>query len=92
MQDKWFVYIIECKNGSLYTGIAKDVARRFEDHILKRVKYTSYNPPEKVVYEEYCPSMSCALKRESYIKRLTRKKKLELIKEGGAYGKGQDRS
>jgi putative endonuclease len=75
----WQVYIIECKNGSLYTGITSDVGRRYKEHELGSARYTSYNPPVKLLYTEKCADRSGALKREFEIKSWTRSKKLALI-------------
>ncbi|MSR77512.1 MAG: GIY-YIG nuclease family protein [Candidatus Omnitrophica bacterium] len=72
--------MLECKNKALYTGITTDPQRRFKEHQNKSAHYTSYNPPLKIVYTEKCLTRSEALKRESKIKRLTRSKKLELIR------------
>ncbi len=76
----WYVYILECRNRSLYTGVAKDVKSRFRAHLNKTAHYTSYNPPKKIVYTEPFRSKSRAFKREARIKKLTRQKKLALIR------------
>ena len=76
---KWSAYILECKNGSLYTGVTTDVKRRFREHQKKTARYTSYNPPKRVVYQECFESKSDAFKREAQIKSWTRKKKLAFI-------------
>ncbi len=79
MVSSWYVYMLECRNGALYTGITTDVARRFEEHRRKRARYTSYNPPTRIVYREQFRTQSAALKREARIKRWTRARKLALI-------------
>ena len=85
----WQVYILRCMNDSLYTGITKDVKRRFSEHQRKGARYTSYNPPVKVVYKEALRTRSQALKREAEIKSWTRAKKLDLIRgERGRLQKG----
>jgi putative endonuclease len=76
---KWYVYILKCKNGSLYTGMTKDVERRFKEHRRGSSRYTRYNPPVIILYTETQPDRSAALKREFQIKSWPRKKKLELI-------------
>ena len=76
----WQVYILECKDGAFYTGITSNLERRFKEHLKKTTHYTGYNPPLKVIYKESAPNRSQALKRESQIKKWTRKKKLALIK------------
>ena len=75
----WYIYILECNNKSLYTGITTDLARRFREHHKKTAHYTGYNPPIKIVYKESLPNKSQALKREAQIKGWTRKRKLALI-------------
>ncbi|MFA5100254.1 MAG: GIY-YIG nuclease family protein [Candidatus Omnitrophota bacterium] len=75
----WQVYILECKDGSLYTGITSDIKRRYKEHERGGARYTSYNPPVKLLYTENCADRSGALKREYQIKSLPRSKKLELI-------------
>lgn len=77
---KWFVYILRCADGTLYTGATDDVARRVAVHNSgKGAKYTRGRCPVEVVYTEECDSFSAALKREYAIKQLTRAQKLELI-------------
>lgn len=78
----WFVYIIECADGSLYAGVATDVARRFEEHQVgapRGAKYTRGKGPLKLVYQREVGTRSEACKEELRIKSLTRKKKLALI-------------
>ena len=75
----WHVYILLCKNDSLYTGIAKDVEKRFKDHLAGKARYTSYNPPLKILFREKYRTRSKAQKREAQIKKLSRKEKLDLI-------------
>ena len=77
----WYVYILLCKGGFLYTGITKDIQRRFKEHQNKSARFTSYNAPVKIVYTEDFPTRSEALKREAQIKRLRKSKKLALIKQ-----------
>lgn len=76
---RWYVYMLRCADGSLYTGIATDVARRFAEHCSGRgAKYTRSHPPLAVVYCEECEDKGAALRREAAIKKLPRGKKLEL--------------
>lgn len=78
---QWYVYILRCSDGTLYTGMTDDVARRAEVHNSgKGAKYTRGRTPVEVVYTEECESYSAALKREYAIKQLTRQEKLEMIK------------
>ncbi len=79
--EDYYVYIIRCNDGTLYTGVAKDVNRRFKEHADGRgAKYTRAHHPEEIVYTERIPGKGKALKREYEIKKLSREKKLELIK------------
>lgn len=77
----YFVYIIECADRSLYTGITTDVARRFEEHKSGTAShYTHARRAVRVVYSESQPTRSAALKREAAIKRLTRAQKEQMIR------------
>lgn len=77
----YFVYILKCADGSLYTGITTDLARRFDEHKKKKGgAYTSAHRAQKMVHAEKCGTRSRALKREAEIKRWTRGKKLALIR------------
>lgn len=76
----WSVYIIRCSDESLYTGIATDVERRFNQHIsLKGAKYFRTSQPLEIVYIETGHDRSSASRREAQIKRLSRVQKLQLI-------------
>lgn len=76
----YFVYILLCADGTLYTGITDDVARRAAVHNSGRgAKYTRGRCPVQVVYREACADKSAALKREAAIKKLSRERKLSLI-------------
>ncbi|MFC1732712.1 GIY-YIG nuclease family protein [candidate division KSB1 bacterium] len=76
----YFVYILECDDKSLYTGIATDVERRFKEH-KKGVAshYTAAHGAVKMVHTEKFEDRGSALRREVEIKRLSREKKLALI-------------
>lgn len=75
----YFLYILECKDGSLYTGITTDVERRFLEHKNKLgAHYTRARGVKKVVYTEQCADRSHASKREAEIKKWPHKKKLRL--------------
>lgn len=77
----YFVYILRCKDGTLYTGITTDVARRLKEHKAGvGSRYTRSRGAQKMAYSEHCGTRSQALKREAAIKRLSRAKKLLLIK------------
>ena len=76
----YFVYLLECENGALYTGITTDLARRFAEHAAgKGGRYTRAHPPVRIAYSEKQPDRSAALKREAEIKRWTRAEKLALV-------------
>ena len=80
IEQSWKLYILECGDGSLYTGITIDVERRLEEHQSgKGAKYTRGRSPLKLVYCEGCKSKSAALLREMAVKKLSRAEKLELI-------------
>lgn len=80
MEKIWYLYILECRDGTLYTGITDDVARRFKAHSEgKGAKYTRGRGPLKLVHTEACGTHSDALKREIAVKRLPRSEKQILI-------------
>lgn len=84
MSDRWFIYMLECVDHTLYTGISMDVEKRLDEHNTinnKAAKYVRARRPAKIVYQEVTDSRSKALKREHEIKQLTRQKKLALINE-----------
>lgn len=82
MDNTWWVYILRCGDGSLYTGITKDVSARLAVHRSgKGAKYTRGRGPLELVYSEECPDKSTALKREFQIKELPRPQKLRLIEK-----------
>ena len=79
----YYLYILRCGDGSLYTGITTVVERRLAVHRSgKGAKYTRGRGPLTVVYREECGDKSAALRRELAVKALTREEKLALI-EGG---------
>jgi len=78
----WTVYIVHCADGSLYTGIAKDVARRVEEHNSNNLLAASYarsRRPVVLVYQELAATRSAALKREHQIKQMSRREKETLV-------------
>ncbi len=75
----YFVYILECSDGTLYTGITTDVTRRFSEHRSgKGGAYTRSKKVKKILYTEKHPNRSSALKREYEIKRWSHQKKIGL--------------
>ena len=76
----WLVYILECADGSLYTGITNDLSRRIKEHKNGvGARYTKSHTVKECVYSEKSDSKSAALKREIEIKSLKREDKLFLI-------------
>jgi thiamine-phosphate pyrophosphorylase len=79
----WHIYIIQCKDATLYTGITKNLTRRIKAHNSGNgCRFTKYRIPVELLYSERVRTRSSALRRETEIKSFTRKRKLELI-----YGK-----
>lgn len=75
----WTIYILQCKDNTLYTGITDNLPRRLAAHSAGRgAKYTRGRGPVALVYTEQAEDKSSALRRESAIKKLTRTEKLEL--------------
>ena len=80
MESTWYLYILRCKDDTLYTGITTDVEKRLEAHRSgKGAKYTRGRAPLELVHRECCGSHSEALKREHQIKQLSRQEKQQLI-------------
>lgn len=80
MEKQWLVYILQCGDGTLYTGITDDLPHRLEMHRAgKGAKYTRGRTPLTLVYRENALSYSDALKREYRIKQLPRTEKIKLI-------------
>lgn len=81
MNQAWFVYIIEASDGSLYTGVTTDVARRFDEHCSsnKGAKFFRGRVPREIVFIERHPDRSSAQRREATIKKMDREGKINLI-------------
>ena len=76
----WFIYIAECRDKTLYVGIAKDIAKRLKEHnSTNKCRYTRFRKPLKLIYHEKVLNYSLARKREVEIKKFSRKKKFALI-------------
>ncbi|MHB1163127.1 MAG: GIY-YIG nuclease family protein [Minisyncoccota bacterium] len=76
----YFVYLLECEDGSLYTGVTTDVARRLAEHQAGTGgHFTRAKGAKRIVYTEEHPDRSSAQKREAAIKKWPRKKKLSLV-------------
>ena len=81
----YWLYILQCGDGSLYTGITTDVNRRLSAHRSgKGAKYTRGRGPLTLVYQESCPDRPSALRRERAVKRLSRAQKLSLIERSAS--------
>ena len=81
-QDNWRVYILECADGSLYTGIATDLPRRLKQHngeLVGGPKYTRGRRPVTLRWSDNAADRSIALQREAAIKKLSRAEKRRLI-------------
>lgn len=75
----WYVYLLECSDGSLYCGITNDLSKRIDTHNKgKGAKYTRTRLPVKLFYNETVKDKSEASKREYQIKRMSRENKLKL--------------
>lgn len=83
--SRWHVYVVRCADGTLYTGVAIDVAKRVAEHNgagKSGARYTRARRPVRLVYQEAAANRSAACKREWRIKQLTRREKLALIGAG----------
>jgi putative endonuclease len=81
---EWFIYMIEATDGSLYTGITRDVARRWREHAAGKrgARFFRGRAPSRLAYLESSCNRSTATRRELAIKALTREQKLALIGSG----------
>lgn len=78
----WFLYIIQCNDGSLYTGITTDVERRFAEHVSQRrrcAKYVKGKAPLTLVFSEQIGDKGPAYRVERKVKSLPKKRKMALI-------------
>lgn len=82
--NAWYVYMLQCSDDSLYTGITVDPGRRVIEHNQDNklgARYTRARRPVRLVYQESCASRSAAAKREAEIRKLTRQQKLALAED-----------
>lgn len=82
----WQVYVLHCKDDSLYTGITVDLDRRLEEHNFddkKAARYTRARRPVKLLHSQPCDSRSDASKLESSLKRMSRKQKIAWLRNKG---------
>jgi putative endonuclease len=85
---QWHVYILRCADGSLYTGITTDLARRLAEHNqggALGARYTRSRRPVELIYSEEAESRSAAAKREAALKKLDRAAKLDLAQPETAF-------
>ena len=86
--EKWFLYMLKCADTTLYTGIAKNIEKRFKVHSSgKGARYTRARLPVEIVYRETCRSRTDALVREFKVKKLSPKRKRILVEAYGIGGK-----
>lgn len=88
----YVVYIVQCGDGTLYTGTTTDVVRRVRQHngeLTGGAAYTRSHRPVVLVYTEHMPSRAIAQQREARIKRLSHEEKVLLIKNGQLTGRAQ---
>ena len=79
--DAWFLYLLRCADGSLYTGITNNVSRRCQQHNAGTAsRYTRSRLPVELIYQESQASRSVALKRELAVKAMSRQEKESLIR------------
>ena len=91
----WFVYIVRCADDTLYTGIAKDVARRVAEHNSSKqlaARYTRGRRPVALVHREAVKTRSAAARREYEIKQMTRLEKERLLAKGVSRKRGARRN
>ncbi|WP_338024032.1 GIY-YIG nuclease family protein [Aquitalea denitrificans] len=83
----WHLYVLECRDGALYTGISNDVARRYAAHLAgKGARYTRINPPQRIALVHPFADKSQALKAEYAFKRLSAAAKRQLVAGGDLSG------
>jgi putative endonuclease len=79
-KENWLCYLLRCADGTLYCGITNDIEKRIAAHNAgTAAKYTKARGPVELVFVETCLGRSAASKREMFIKKLSRLKKIELI-------------
>jgi len=82
VQNSWFLYLLECKNGAFYAGITNNLDARYAAHVAgKGAKYTRANPPVKILASKSYPDRSSASVAEAQLKQLPRQQKLTFFIE-----------
>ena len=80
----WYVYLILCRRGAIYTGIARNVAVRYAQHVAGTgARYTRANPPRLLLVKFVCPNQSEASRMEAAIKKLAATNKRKLVDKTG---------
>lgn len=80
----WLVYMLRCRDGTIYTGCTNNLTRRLAAHNAGQgAKYTRGRGPVTLIYQEPCASRATALAREAALKKLSRRQKLALCQELG---------
>ena len=81
---RWYVYLILCRGGAIYTGIARNVAVRYAQHVAGTgARYTRANPPARLLVRFACLNQSEASRMEAAIKKLAAINKRKLVGKGG---------
>lgn len=82
---RWYVYVLECSDGSLYTGTATDVERRYAEHVAgKGARYTRAHPPRRLLAHFEHPDRAAACRAEHAIKQMVPARKRALCANAGA--------
>ena len=88
-RQRWYVYIVQCADGSLYTGVARNLKRRISVHNSGRgAKYTRSRTPVTLLWREWRMSQGAALRREHQIKQLSRAGKRLLVETQPTHNRG----
>lgn len=83
-ESKWYLYVLECSDGTYYTGISNDIPRRVAMHNAGTAsRYTRARRPVKIIHRKRCRSRSDALKKEYALKQLTREEKEGYLEKHG---------
>lgn len=84
--NKFYMYVLLCKDNTLYTGFSTDVERRFQEHVKgEGAKYTRSHIPERILFKKQFDTKHDALSAEYAFKQLTRSQKLHRLAEHGIY-------
>lgn len=87
----WFLYLIECRDGSIYTGVTVDVEARYAAHASGQgARYTRSHPPRRLLASVEYPDRSAALKAEHAMKQLSARAKREFAEGMAAAGRASD--